>query len=53
MALKDEVFELMKSKPVDTFKVRLISMDVEYYVPVLKEIAHNTIVGIWMGILTL
>ena len=53
VALKDEVFELVKTKPVDTFKVRLISMDVdgeEYYVPFLKEIVdrHNTIVGIWM-----
>ena len=53
VALKDEVFELVKTKPVDTFKVRLISMDVdgeEYYVLFLKEIAdrHNTIVGIWM-----
>ena len=53
VALKDEVFELLKNKPLDTFKVRLISMDVdgeEYYVPFLKEIAdkHNTIVGIWM-----
>ena len=53
VALKDDVFELVKSKPVDTFKVRLISMDVygeEYYGPVLREIVdkHNTIIGIWM-----
>ena len=29
VALKDDVFEVVKNKPVDTFKVRLISMDVD------------------------
>ena len=55
VALKDDVFEVVKNKPVDTFKVRLISMDVdgeEYHVPFLKEIAekHETILGIWMNL---
>ena len=55
VALKDDVFEVVKNKPVDTFKVRLISMDVdgeEYHVPLLKEIAekHETILGIWMNL---
>ncbi|CAI8056953.1 NLR family CARD domain-containing protein 3 [Geodia barretti] len=53
--LKDDVFESVKNKPVDTFKVRLISMDVdgvEYHVPFLKEIAHKheSVVNIWMDL---
>ena len=40
---------------MDTFKVRLISMDVdgvEYHVPFLKEIAHKheSVVNIWMDL---
>ena len=55
LKLKDDVFESVKDKPVDTFKVRLVSMDVdgeEHHVPFLKEIAdkHETIVNIWMNL---
>ena len=55
LKLKDDVFESVKDKPVDTFKVRLVSMDVdgeEHHVPFLKEIAdkHETIVKIWMDL---
>ena len=53
--LKDDVFEFVKSKPVDTFKVRLISMNVNEEVnhaPFLKKIAdkNETILGIWMDL---
>ena len=53
MKLRDDVFESVNDKPIDTFKVRLVSMDVdgeEHHVPYLEEIAENndTIVKIWM-----
>ena len=53
--LKDDIFESVKNKPVDTFKVRLVSMDVdgvEYHVPFLKEIAqkHDSVVNIWIDL---
>ena len=53
--LKDDVFESVKNKPVDTFKVKLVSMDVdgvEHHVPFLKEIAqkHDSVVNIWMDL---
>ena len=55
MQLRDDVFESVKHKPVDTFKVRLTSMDAdgeEHYVPFLREIAqkHKEVVDIWMDL---
>ena len=51
--LRDDVFESVKDKPVDTFKVRLVSMDVdgeEHHVSYLEEIIENndTILKIWV-----
>ena len=53
--LKDDVYESVKSKPVDTFQVRLISMDVncqEHYFKFLKEITdkNDTIRGTWIDL---
>ena len=55
LELKDDVYDSVKDKPVDSFKVRLVSMDVdgeEHHVPFLKETAdkHETIVKIWMDL---
>ena len=51
--LRDDAFELVKNKPVDTFKVRLTSWDVDgevHHVPFLEQIVdqHETILKIWM-----
>ena len=51
--LKDDVYESVKSQPVDTFKVRLTSFkidDKEHHIEYVKEmIADNdTITGIWI-----
>ena len=53
--LKDDVYESVKSQPVDTFKVRLISMDVdgqEHHLAFLKEITdkNETVLKIWMDL---
>ena len=53
--LKDDVYESVKSQPVDTFKVRLISMDVdgqEHHLVFLKEITdrNETVLKIWMDL---
>ena len=50
--LRDDAFELVKNKPVDTFKNKLTSWDVdgeEHHVPFLEEIVdqHETILKIW------
>ena len=53
--LKDDVYESVKCKPVDTFQIRLISMDVncqEHYFKFLKEITdkNDTIRGTWIDL---
>ena len=53
--LKDDVYESVKTQPVDTFKVRLISMDVdgqEHHLAFLKEITdkNETVLKIWMDL---
>ena len=53
--IRDDTFELVKHKPVDTFKVRLTSMDIDgqvHHVPFLKEIAlkHERVADIWMDL---
>ena len=53
--LKDAVYESVKHEPVDTFKVRLISMDVncqEHHLAFLKEIIdkNDTILNIWVDL---
>ena len=55
MKLRDDVFDSVENKPVNYFKVRLTSMDVdgqEHYVPFLKEVAqkHKEVVDIWMDL---
>ena len=53
VSLKDDVYEVVKTQPVDTFKIRLISMDVnsqEQHFTFLKEIIDkkDTIFDIWV-----
>ena len=42
--LRDDMFESVKNKSVDTFKIKFASMDVdgqEHYVPFLREITKK------------
>ena len=53
VSLKDEVYEVVKNQPVDTFKVRLISMDVncqEHHLTTLTDIIEKseTVLSVWV-----
>ena len=53
--LKDAVYESVRNQPVDIFKVRLISMDVncqEHHLAFLKEIIdkNDTILNMWIDL---
>ena len=53
IALKDDVYESVKTQPVDTFKVRLTSFDVdgqEHHLEFIEKmvIENETIAGIWI-----